>query len=94
MSSFPAIVFGVPILAFLDTGATISAISASCVTNPRWINRAQAVPSWWEMRKPFFSLGMATLKFQLGNRSFDQIAQVVEANAFQALFGDGCHGRQ
>ena len=85
--SFPATVFGVPIIAFLDTGATISAISSSCVSNPRWINRSQSVPLMVGNGQTIFSLGTANLKFQLGTRRFDQMAQVVETDAFQALLG-------
>ena len=84
---FPATVFGVPIIAFLDTGATISAISSSCVPNPRWINRSQSIPLMVGNGETIFSLGTATLKIQLGTRRLDQVALVVETNAFQALLG-------
>ena len=39
------------------------------------------------MAKLFFSLGTANLQFQLGSRTFEHVAQVVETNAFQALLG-------
>ena len=84
--SFEAFVCGKRLVAFLDTGATVSAVSSTFVP-PNLIKKSGAVPLVVGNGETVFSLGTATLNFNLGPRSFQHPVQVLETDAFEALLG-------
>ena len=84
--SFEAYVCGKKLVAFLDTGATVSAVSSTFVPS-NLIKKSAAVPLIVGNGETVFSLGTATLNFNLGPRSFQHPVQVLETDAFEALLG-------
>jgi hypothetical protein len=84
--SFEAHICGKKLTAFLDTGATVSAVSSTFVP-PNLIKKSASVPLMVGNGETVFSLGTATLNFNLGRRSFSHPVQVLETDAFEALLG-------
>ena len=84
--SFEAFVCGKRLMAFLDTGATVSAVYSTFVP-PNLIKKSGAVPLVVGNGETVFSLGTPTPNFSLGPRSFQHPVQVLETDAFEALLG-------
>ena len=84
--SFAASINGKQVVAFLDTGATISAVSAR-VVQPDKINRGQTIPLMVGNGQTLYTLGTTNVDFCLGNHHFTQKAHVVETSAFEAILG-------
>ena len=84
--SFPVKVNGQEIMRLLDTGATVSAVSKSCVPENK-IKRTEAVPLMVGSVECIYSLGSTDIMLQFGTHTFLQKAEVVDTTAFSAVLG-------
>ena len=84
--SIKTMVNGVEIQAILDSGATLSAVSKSCIPESA-LKKSTAVPIQVGSGDTIYSLGETNLQMNLGSKTIFQTAVVIETTAFQAVLG-------
>ena len=77
---------GLEILAIIDSGATISAVSAQCVP-AKALKKTNVLPIQVGSGETIYTLGETNLQLQFGTKSITQKAVVIDTAAFQAVLG-------
>ena len=86
MWALEAKVNGKPLKAIIDSGATVSVVSKRLVSDYA-LRREESIPVQVANGQSVFTLGTTTLSMMFDNVPFEQKAQVLETDAFEAVLG-------
>jgi len=82
----PAHVFGPPVEAIIDNGATISVVSKKFVESFN-IKKGHSIPIEVGSGETIFTLGTTEMVLVIGEKTLKQKVHVLETDAFQAVLG-------